>query len=144
MIKLIKHLRNSVGSVALIVGLLTIQAICDLSLPDYTSNIVNIGIQQNGIENAVPEVIRESELNNLTIFMSDKDKSEVMKYYDLLDKGEFKDIKIDEKVYKLNTNDKEVIDKLNPIMSKSIMVVSGIEKKQDSNCKTNDTTGSSG
>lgn len=130
MIKLIKHLRNSVGSVALIVGLLTIQAICDLSLPDYTSNIVNIGIQQNGIENAVPEVIRESELNNLTIFMSDKDKSEVMKYYDLLDKGEFKDIKIDEKVYKLNTNDKEVIDKLNPIMSKSIMVVSGIEKNK--------------
>ncbi|MGG2466801.1 ABC transporter ATP-binding protein [Paraclostridium bifermentans] len=130
MIKLIKHLRNSVGSVALIVGLLTIQAICDLSLPDYTSNIVNIGIQQNGIENAVPEVIRESELNNLTIFMSDKDKSEVMKYYDLLDKGEFKDIKIDEKVYKLNTNDKEVIDKLNPIMSKSIMIVSGIEKNK--------------
>lgn len=130
MIKLIKHLRNSVGSVALIVGLLTIQAICDLSLPDYTSNIVNIGIQQNGIENAVPEVIRESELNNITIFMSDKDKSEVMKYYDLLDKGEFKDIKIDEKVYKLNTNDKEVIDKLNPIMSKSIMVVSGIEKNK--------------
>lgn len=130
MIKLIKHLRNSVGSVALIVGMLTIQAICDLSLPDYTSNIVNIGIQQNGIENAVPEVIRESELNNLTIFMSDKDKSEVMKYYDLLDKGEFKDIKIDEKVYKLNTNDKEVIDKLNPIMSKSIMIVSGIEKNK--------------
>lgn len=130
MIKLIKHLRNSVGSVILIVGLLTIQAICDLSLPDYTSNIVNIGIQQNGIENAVPEVIRESELNNLTIFMSDKDKSEVMKYYDLLDKGEFKDIKIDEKVYKLNTNDKEVIDKLNPIMSKSIMIVSGIEKNK--------------
>lgn len=130
MIKLIKHLRNSVGSVVLIVGLLTIQAICDLSLPDYTSNIVNIGIQQNGIENAVPEVIRESELNNLTIFMSDKDKSEVMKYYDLLDKGEFKDIKIDEKVYKLNTNDKEVIDKLNPIMSKSIMIVSGIEKNK--------------
>lgn len=130
MIKLIKHLRNSVGSVVLIVGLLMIQAICDLSLPDYTSNIVNIGIQQNGIENAVPEVIRESELNNLTIFMSDKDKSEVMKYYDLLDKGEFKDIKIDEKVYKLNTNDKEVIDKLNPIMSKSIMIVSGIEKNK--------------
>lgn len=130
MIKLIKHLRNSVGSVVLIVGLLTIQAICDLSLPDYTSNIVNVGIQQNGIENAVPEVIRESELNNLTIFMSDKDKSEVMKYYDLLDKGEFKDIKIDEKVYKLNTNDKEVIDKLNPIMSKSIMIVSGIEKNK--------------
>ena len=130
MIKLIKHLRNSVGSVILIVGLLTIQAICDLSLPDYTSNIVNIGIQQNGIENAVPEVIRESELNNLTIFMSDKDKSEVMKHYDLLDKGEFKDIKIDEKVYKLNTNDKEVIDKLNPIMSKSIMIVSGIEKNK--------------
>ena len=41
--------------------LLAVQASCELSLPTYTSNIINIGIQQGGIENAVPEIIRKSE-----------------------------------------------------------------------------------
>lgn len=131
MIKLIKHLKNSIGSVILIIALLAIQATCDLSLPDYTSDIVNVGIQQSGIENAVPKVIRESELNKLTMFMSEKDKAEVMKYYTLLDKGEYKDNKTDEKIYELNTKDKEVIDKLNPIMGKSMLMVSGIEKNKE-------------
>ena len=106
MIKLIKHLRNSIGSVLLIVVLLAIQATCDLSLPDYTSDIVNVGIQQSGIENAVPKVIRESQMNNLTLFMSKSDKNEVMKYYTLLNKGEYKDSNVDEKLYELNTKDK--------------------------------------
>ncbi|QYE99295.1 ABC transporter ATP-binding protein [Paraclostridium sordellii] len=130
MIKLIKHLRNSIGSVLLIVVLLAIQATCDLSLPDYTSDIVNVGIQQSGIENAVPKVIRESQMNNLTLFMSKSDKDEVMKYYTLLNKGEYKDSNVDEKLYELNTKDKSVIDKLDPIMAKSMMIASGIEQNK--------------
>ncbi|CEO23568.1 ABC transporter ATP-binding protein [Paraclostridium sordellii] len=130
MIKLIKHLRNSIGSVLLIVVLLAIQATCDLSLPDYTSDIVNVGIQQSGIENAVPKVIRESQMNNLTLFMSKSDKNEVMKYYTLLNKGEYKDSNVDEKLYELSTKDKSVIDKLDPIMAKSMMIASGIEQNK--------------
>ncbi|CEO35071.1 ABC transporter multidrug-family ATP-binding/permease [[Clostridium] sordellii] len=130
MIKLIKHLRNSIGSVLLIVVLLAIQATCDLSLPDYTSDIVNVGIQQSGIENAVPKVIRESQMNNLTLFMSKSDKDEVMKYYTLLNKGEYKDSNVDEKLYELNTKDKSVIDNLDPIMAKSMMIASGIEQNK--------------
>ncbi|MDU2146360.1 MAG: ABC transporter ATP-binding protein [Paeniclostridium sordellii] len=130
MIKLIKHLRNSIGSVLLIVVLLAIQATCDLSLPDYTSDIVNVGIQQSGIENAVPKVIRESQMNNLTLFMSKSDKDEVMKYYTLLNKGEYKDSNVDEKLYELSTKDKSVIDKLDPIMAKSMMIASGIEQNK--------------
>lgn len=130
MIKLIKHLRNSIGSVLLIVVLLAIQATCDLSLPDYTSDIVNVGIQQSGIENAVPKVIRESQMNNLTLFMSKSDKDEVMKYYTLLNEGEYKDSNVDEKLYELNTKDKSVIDKLDPIMAKSMMIASGIEQNK--------------
>ena len=130
MIKLIKHLRNSIGSVLLIVVLLAIQATCDLSLPDYTSDIVNVGIQQSGIENAVPKVIRESQMNNLTLFMSKSDKNEVMKYYTLLNKGEYKDSNVDEKLYELNTKDKSVIDKLDSIMAKSMMIASGIEQNK--------------
>lgn len=130
MIKLIKHLRNSIGSVLLIVVLLAIQATCDLSLPDYTSDIVNVGIQQSGIENAVPKVIRESQMNNLTLFMSKSNKDEVMKYYTLLNKGEYKDSNVDEKLYELNTKDKSVIDNLDPIMAKSMMIASGIEQNK--------------
>ena len=50
MIKLLKYLKRSAGYVVLIVLLLFLQAYCDLSLPDYTSKIVNVGIQQQGIE----------------------------------------------------------------------------------------------
>ena len=55
MVKLTKYLKSSAGFVALIVGLLFLQAYCDLELPDYTSRIVNEGIQQSGIEDGVPE-----------------------------------------------------------------------------------------
>ena len=63
MTKVLKYLKPFTLSIILVIGLLVVQAACDLSLPDYTSNIVNVGIQQNGIENAVPTVIREKELN---------------------------------------------------------------------------------
>ena len=131
MIKLIKHLRNSIGSVLLIIVLLAIQATCDLSLPDYTSDIVNVGIQQSGIKNAVPKVIRESEMNKITMFMSEKDKNEVMRNYKLLNKGEYKDSKIKEKLYELNTKNKEVINKLDPIMGKSMLMLSGVEQNKE-------------
>ena len=131
MIKLIKHLRNSIGSVLLIIVLLAIQATCDLSLPDYTSDIVNVGIQQSGIKNAVPKVIRESEMNKITMFMSEKDKNEVMRNYKLLNKGEYKDSKINEKLYELNTKNKEVINKLDPIMGKSMLMLSGVEQNKE-------------
>ena len=53
MIKLFQYLKKSSGFIVLIIILLLLQAYCDLSLPSYTSNIVDIGIQQWGIENAV-------------------------------------------------------------------------------------------
>ncbi|MDU5020580.1 MAG: ABC transporter ATP-binding protein, partial [Clostridiales bacterium] len=66
----------------------------------------------------------------LTLFMSKSDKDEVMKYYTLLNKGEYKDSNVDEKLYELNTKDKSVIDKLDPIMAKSMMIASGIEQNK--------------
>ena len=87
MTKVLKYLKPFTLSIILVIGLLVVQAACDLSLPDYTSNIVNVGIQQNGIENAVPTVIREKELNKLMIFMNDKEKNEVKKSYDLIEKS---------------------------------------------------------
>ena len=62
MLKVFKYLKNSGFIIFIIMLLLAGQASCELSLPTYTSNIINIGIQQGGIENAVPEIIRKSEM----------------------------------------------------------------------------------
>ncbi len=68
MLKIIKHLKPFIASILLVLGLLFVQAVCDLSLPDYMSNIVNVGIQQGGVDNAVPKVIRKSELDKIKVF----------------------------------------------------------------------------
>jgi ATP-binding cassette subfamily B protein len=87
MIKLVKYLKPFTGLIIAAVLLLFVQAMADLALPDYMSNIVNKGIQQGGIVNAVPEAVRESQMNRLTIFMNDRDKADIMKNYTLIDKS---------------------------------------------------------
>ncbi len=67
MSKLIKYLKPFTASILAVIVLLFFQAMFDLSLPDYMSNIVNVGIQQGGIENAVPKVISKSEFDKLTL-----------------------------------------------------------------------------
>ena len=130
MFKIFKYLKPFVVSIIAVVTLLIIQAVCDLSLPDYTSNIVNVGIQQGGIENAVPKVIRKSEIDKLMIFMSESEQKEIKDNYKLVnDNKKYPDIK-GESVYELNTDNKEVIERLNSIMSKNIMRVQGIEMAQ--------------
>lgn len=138
MFKILKYLKPFIVSIITVVALLVVQAVCDLSLPDYTSKIVNVGIQQSGIENAVPDIIRESELNKLTLFMNDSEKNKVKDSYNLLDKNKLskedyeKEVEKypalkNESLYKLNTKDEETINNLNLIMSKAIMRVSGIQ-----------------
>lgn len=73
MLKIIKHLKPFIASILLVLGLLFVQAVCDLSLPDYMSNIVNVGIQQGGVDNAVPKVIRKSELDKIKVFLDEED-----------------------------------------------------------------------
>lgn len=72
--------------IVLIFVLLFLQANCDLTLPEYTSDIVNIGIQQNGIESPVPEVIREEEYDKLLLFMTSESKDKVNDSYTLITK----------------------------------------------------------
>ncbi len=59
------------AQVAFIIVLLIIQAYCDLALPTYTSDLLNVGLQQNGIEDAVPETVREESLETLELFLDD-------------------------------------------------------------------------
>ena len=81
MIKLMKYLKKSAGYVVLIIGLLFLQAYCDLSLPDYTSKVINVGIQQGGIPDGVPEKMRQSTMENLQIFMDEDTQKEVQDSY---------------------------------------------------------------
>ncbi|MDM5462634.1 ABC transporter ATP-binding protein [Bacillus cereus] len=139
MLKIIKHLKPFVTSIIAVVCLLTVQAVCDLSLPDYMSNIVNVGIQQKGVENAVPEVIRKSEMDKLTLFMNENEKKKVADNYALLDKNNLSqsELKNDlkdypqldkEPLYKLHTEDKNIINELNNIFGKPMLITQGIEK----------------
>ena len=140
MLKLLKHLKPYLSSIIVAILLLFVQAICDLSLPDYMSNIVNVGIQQEGIENSVPNIIKKSDLDKLFIFMSDENKNIVKKNYMLLSKdrlnnndyNEYLDkypVLNNEDLYKLNTKDSKNINELNNIFAKPMLIVSMIESK---------------
>lgn len=140
--KLLKYLKKSIGPILLILVLLIIQALCDLALPDYTSNIVNIGIQQGGIESAVPEVIRANEMDKILLFVSDNDKEYILDNYKLinsesLNNDELKEYEKnypaikEESLYKLDIEDKEKMDKLESIFAKPMLIVSGFEQDSD-------------
>ena len=84
MLKVLKYLKKTWISVIVIVALLCVQAAADLALPDYTSKIVNIGIQQGGIDTAIPEAISKDEMDNLLIFTNDDSK--ILDRYKLVSK----------------------------------------------------------
>lgn len=102
MLKLVHYLKKSSGFIILIIGFLFLQAYCDLALPGYTSNIVNIGISQEGVEDAVPTIIRSQSLEKLSIFLSQEEQDEVKEHYILEDE-----------LWKLNKVSKEERQKLN-------------------------------
>ena len=82
MLKVLKNLKKSLGAVIVIVILLCIQAATDLALPDYTSKIVNEGIQAGGITSPIPEIISKEDMDNMLIF-TDKD-DEILENYTLI------------------------------------------------------------
>jgi ATP-binding cassette subfamily B protein len=84
MIKLAKYLRPFALAVLLAIALLFGQAICELNLPNYMSDIVNVGIQQGGIANAAPEAVSAKGLSFMKNFMTDAQKKEVDQNYSLL------------------------------------------------------------
>ena len=79
---IIKYLKTSIPSVCIILVLLIVQASCDLALPTYTSEIVDTGIAKQGIDEQVPETLRESELERLLLFVEDEDAAFVRACYE--------------------------------------------------------------
>ncbi len=87
MLTILRHLKKSALAILFVVILLFIQAYSDLSLPAYTSDIVNVGILQGGIDRLVPEVIRASQLERILLFMDEDGKNDLLNHYTLLDKN---------------------------------------------------------
>ncbi len=116
MIKILKYLKKSWAWIILILALLIIQAYCDLSLPQYTSDIVDTGIQQSGIDSCLPEQIRSSEMDKLTLFLEDSEKDELLSAYTA-----------DGDVYRLNEIDKDTKASLEELISDPILVVYSLE-----------------
>lgn len=99
MLKMLKYMKKSIGWILLIVILLFVQAYSDLALPEYTSRIVDTGIQQKGIPDAVPDKIRETTLNELTALMDADDASQVSDAYTEAEDGvcQMKDVSTSER-----------------------------------------------
>jgi len=139
MTKLFKHLKPFVWAIIFIFVLLFAQAMLDLALPGYMANIVNIGIQQDGIANAVPQAVRVTEFSHISIFLTSAQISQVTNDYVLLDKQSLsaadyaKYVKTypalaTEDIYKINTTNKKEIASLNTIFSHSLPVVANLEQ----------------
>ena len=81
--KILSILKKYIPAIILIIVLLVLQAYCDLSLPDYTSNIINVGIQEKGIESSVPEKISKESMDKILIFTDDKSDEKILSNYNL-------------------------------------------------------------
>ena len=141
MFKVLKNLKESWISVIAIVLLLIVQAAGDLTLPDYTSKIVNIGIQNGGIENVAPEIIRKSEMENLLIFTEDDDK--ILSSYEEISKENLENSEYEKLVKKYPALENEVLYKikklssseqedLDSLMAKPLMMLSTLENEETS------------
>lgn len=91
MFRLFKFMKKSALALVFVIALLIVQAQCDLALPKYTSDIINTGIQQNGINSPIPTVIRKTELDKVTLFMSEDAKATVLSHYKELKKEDYTD-----------------------------------------------------
>ncbi len=115
MLRLFKYLKSSIISILIIIALLVCQANLDLTLPDYTSKIINVGIQQNGIEDSVIKVITESSFNDLSIFLNDDEIDTFKDNYTLLFSGDVANTKKypilnSENVYVYNGKNREQVN----------------------------------
>lgn len=130
--KLLKHLKPYTATIVVIIGFLIVQATCDLSLPSYTSDIVNVGIQQGGIDEKIPEAVTEEEMERLLLFMSREDSERVLEAYELKTADTGYDC--EGSVYVLKESaaeDKEEVQELSEILGQPMLLVSGFESDSD-------------
>lgn len=124
MLKVFKYLKSSIFSVLAVILLLFVQAYLDLTLPDYTSKIVNVGVQQGGIENAAISEVGEDTLNTLVLLMDKSDANYIMNHYEKTDTYKGEDI------YELKEDSN--VDKISSTMAKPMMILSYASQEANS------------
>lgn len=118
--KLFKFMKPYAATILMIVVFLVLQAYCDLSLPGYTSDIVNVGIQQGGIDTAIPEQISVEDMDRLFLFVSEQDQKTVLDAYERdTDTYESEAYVLKDGILK----DEKRTDKIGAILSKPMMLV---------------------
>ena len=136
MLKLIKYAKPYRWMLLLAIALLFAQAMADLTVPDLLAKIVNVGIQQGGMDTAVPEAIRQSALQRAFLFMNTADQQSVLADYTLVDSSspDYQTylakypVLAKEPVYVLKNVSQAEIDRINPVMAKALLAVTGIEQ----------------
>ena len=116
MMRLFKYLKEYKLGLILLITLLGLRAYTELELPCYTSDIVNIGIAQNGIKNSIPEEISKNSLENLELFMNEDEINTINKSYSL-----------ENDKYTLNNLDEKDVDKVNKIFKETTTLLMGAE-----------------
>lgn len=134
MLRLARYLKPFTLLILLSIALLFVQAMADLSLPDYMARIVNVGIQQGGVEDAVPEAVRESAMDRLTLFLNADDQARILNAYTLItpDSSDYQRYVAEypalanEPIYVFNES--VPIEPLKVPIARALMAVSGIEQ----------------
>ncbi len=132
---LFKYLKPYAAAIVAILAVLVLQAYCDLSLPGYTSDVVNVGIQQGGIDTSIPEQISVEDMDKLLLFVSEKNQDTVKDAYK-------KDTKTyDKEAYVLKDGilkDEKKADKLTEVLGKPMMIVSAMSSDDEDTKKMMD------
>lgn len=139
MLKLTKYFKPYLLLLILAIALLYGQAMADLALPDYMSKIVNVGIQKGGNENAIPDVLRQSDLDKIELFLSEAEINSIESAYTIVEPGtsEYADL---EKIYpNLNSEiiyhgkklTEEEIAVIEVDLSRALLAITGIQKAMD-------------
>jgi len=124
--------------ILLALGLLYVMASTDLALPDYLSQIINIGIQQNGIDTTIPEVMRASSLEKIALFQSEQERAETLAAYQRIEPGTPASAALVpyypgaslQPVYKRNALDAEAAASLEKALTKPLVVLYGFQMMQ--------------
>ena len=139
MARILKYFKPFTLLLVLAIVLLFVQANADLALPDYMSRIVNVGIQQGGVESPLLQAMRQSTLDHMSIFLTEEEKKDVLANYSLIT-SETPDYTAylekypalaNEPVYVLKSMDEETRQRLETVMSKPMLLVFGLEKIEE-------------
>ncbi|MGQ9599445.1 MAG: ABC transporter ATP-binding protein [Anaerolineae bacterium] len=138
MLRIVRYLKPFTLWIVLVIVLLFIQANADLALPDYMSRIVNVGIQQGGVEEAVPEALRRSTMDHLLLFLTEEEQADVLVCYSLVDASspdysalvDMYPALAQEPIYVLRTTDPATVERIRVTMARALLIVSGVGQVQ--------------